>query len=197
MKRPLFYLIILVAVLLQSCDETTFVGPGGPTPLPPDTSFAGVDFSVGNKYHWRYTRFYSTGTFFQWDDSLFITGETTIGGERYFVFSTGEILRNSHDTVYAYANDSVSVYYRLNPSVGQAVPFLGYSMTVTSVDTGTIFGKTLKMITVSTMSASPSGMDLARYATRFGPLETNQSEHSYVTRGILLGARLGSVMYGY
>jgi hypothetical protein len=194
--RLLFFFLPLCGILFQFCKESTIVETPCTIVQPPIVIQGGVHLAVGNMYHWRYIRTTSYGNFSQWYETYTVVRETTINGDHYFVLSTGEIVRCSGNVVFAYSHDSVSIHFRLDASIGQSVPFLGYQVRATFVDTNTIFGETQRIITVSNQSLSPVAMDLGRYATKFGLIEVNMSESTYVTRGTLVGARVGTVNYG-
>lgn len=192
-------LLLLNGMFFQSCtNDSHLVDTSPPVVVPPVWKSPGVHLAVGNTYHWRYTRISSYGNIFLWDENYAVTGETFINGNRYFILSTGEKLKSQGDTVLAFALNSASVYYRLNVSVGETVPFLGNQLTVSFIDTSTAFGETQKIVTVLNQSLSSSSTLISgRYASRFGLIGIDRSESTFVTRGVLVGARIGTVNYGY
>lgn len=198
--RPLTAsLPICLLLLFPCCDDSTTVEVLRPTqlvPPPPVATFSGVSFAVGNAYRWHYTKITNQGNMSLWDEIDRIVSETTIDGLRYFVFSGGKMLRSTDHAVLSFDGDSVSVYYRFDVTAGQTVPFLGSVLAVGVVDTGSVFGETQEVVTVSSQSLSAGAIDEASYSTRFGPLVINRSEPGSVTRGVLVGARLDTVNYG-
>ncbi len=191
-------LLLVNGMLFQSCtDDSSPVETPPRTIEPPAWQSPGVHLAVGNTYHWRYTRISSFGNIFMWDENCAVTGETTIDGSRDFILSTGEKLKSQGDTVFAFTQNTISVFYSLTVSIGQAVPFLGNQLTVSFIDTSNVFGETQKIVSVLNQGDTPGNLFAGRYASRFGLIGIDRSEATYVIRGTLVGARIGTVNYGY
>ena len=185
----------LGGVLFQSCNEPSALPEPGPPPPPVSPRRTPVHLGVGNVYNWRVTQI-GFGTFFQWNETSEIRDDTTLDARTYYLFNTHELLSSSGDTVFAYLHNSTSVSYRLNVSIGEAVPFLGYTFHVTSIDTQTVLGDTQMVVTVSNGSAPASILASGRYASKFGVIRLERRDSLYVTTSLLWSARLGSTTYG-
>ena len=197
MNTPRLVLLTLPLMggFFWSCNEPSSPQGSGPPPPPVSPERTPVHLAVGNAYNWRVTQI-GFGTFFQWNETSEIGDDTTLDARTYYVFDTHDILSSSGDTVFAYSHDSTSVLYRLNVSVGEIVPFLGYTFRVISVDTQTVLGDTQTVVTVSDGSAPSTIISSGRYASKFGVVGLERRDSLYVTTTSLWGARLGTTTYG-
>lgn len=196
MRLSVSGILSLLSVFLGCSENSVPVSPPQhtTTPLVIET---GIQLAVGNRYHWRYTEITNSGSIFQWETSDSIVERTTIDGGDFYVMRSGITLRSVGDIIYAFTSDSVSVYYRFDVAVGQAAPMMGQTLTVAGIETSAVFSDTQRVITLAPQLLSPSGLDQVRYSTTFGLLETIRSTPTSVTRGILVGARIGATTYGY
>jgi hypothetical protein len=185
----------LCALIFLSCSESTQV-INTPIPPPPPAPVYSVSFDVGNGYLWQHAKI-GIGTVFFWNTTTTITSDTTIAGRTYFAFSTGELLRSSRDTVYAWSNGTEVIWYRLNVNVGDTVPFIGHRFLVTEVRWEPVFGDTQRTVTVLNSSIS-HGTNVAYgfYSSKFGCLLLQRHQGLNDTTTSLLGAQIAGRRYG-
>jgi hypothetical protein len=189
--------VALLALLILSCSESTKVAEDPtPPPLPPAAPADPVRFDVGNGYLWQHA-IVGIGLIFFWNTTTTITDDTIIAGRTYAVFSTGELLRSSRDTVYAWTGGGDSIWYRLDVNIGDTVPFIGHRFLVTNVRTQPVFGDSQRTVTVLNSSIS-HGTTVAygSYASKFGILLLQRHAGLHDTTTSLLGARIAGREYG-
>ncbi|MGA9117650.1 MAG: hypothetical protein WB626_12835 [Bacteroidota bacterium] len=186
---------VLIAGLFQACNEPTSTQPAGSHPPLPSPGLTPVHLAVGNTYNWWLTRMTGTGTWLQWREFSTITDDTTLLGRIYYIFDSGERLRSAGDTVFAFLQDTPSVYYRFDVSVGDSIPFMGSTCRVTAIDTQTVLGDTQVVVSVFNLTVG-SNLTSGRYASRFGVIRIDTRESLSVTTRSLQGARLGNWTFG-
>jgi len=190
MKTILVFVLLSVSLISLSCKKSsTLQGPDDGSGQP------AVYLAVGNQYNWDYAHVHS-GIRIDYEQADTISRDSIINGNRYFKFSTGELIRASGDTVFAYKDAAQIIYYRMNVSVGQTVEFLGYLLAVIDVEIDTVFQHPQRVIYVSNEASPPDTLIHGSYTAIFGVLSYGKQYGTSSVGQDLVGARLDTVTYG-
>ena len=177
---------------LASCKKDSTVDPGD-SPLPNNTPI--VSISVGNEYNIWYGEL--TGiAYVDWGHRTSVLRDTTVNGNKYFVLSSGELLRSTTTSVVELIGSAEVVLYRFNVVVGDSISYQGRQLKITSITTDTVFVSTQKIIEASNVSSTPDTTVLIRFATKFGMLYTRKSAPSRMSTTSLIGAKIDTIKYG-
>ncbi len=186
-------IITLLSIVLISCKEDSTVEPTKDavvdnTPI--------VNLSIGNKYYVSYNDF--TGSVvYSWGQAKSILRDTTIMNNKYYVFSTGEILRSSSNFLLQWNGSSEMVLYRYDVKVGDSISYQGRQLKILSVSTDTVFVGTQKIIDASNAGFTADTTFSISYATKFGLVSSRKSISTKSWNSTLAGAKIDTTNYGY
>ncbi len=184
-------LICTLSALLCSCQSDTAVEPSN---LHTDSSPI-VNISAGNTYTIHYFNFSGVAVV-DWYQTKSILRDTIIAGNKYGVFSTGEILRSTSSAVLQWNGSSENVFYRFDVQAGDTVTYQGRILMVTSIVFDTVFVGTQKIIEASNSGLNPDTLVAITYAAKFGLLMTRKSVAGRTWSSSLSGAKIDTVKYG-
>ena len=190
MKTNIFILITL-SVLLISCKEDSTVEP---TKQVVDNTQI-VSLSIGNKYNMTYSDFTGSAVFSQFQTKS-ILRDTTISGNKYFIYSSGEIIRSTSSLVLQWEGSAEKTLYRFDVKVGDSISYQGRQLKVISVSTDTVFVGTQKIIDASNAGLTSDTTLSLTYATKFGMLSSRKSFSTKSWNSALAGAKIDSIKYG-
>ncbi|MBI3004084.1 MAG: hypothetical protein HYY49_01555 [Ignavibacteriales bacterium] len=183
-------IVLLFAAICSSCKQSVPVATELPT-------FSGVSFSVGNQYNIQHMQGSIPGGVADWYQITTIVSDTIIGQERFYLFSSGELLRSAVDSVVRWDGASQVCWYRFNVESGHMVLFQNYQLTVSSVSVDSVFGEQQKVIEVSNSATAVDTVLFAKYSTKFGVLLVQKTLSSKIWRTSLTGAKLDTTSYGF
>ena len=190
MKSQLLFLIF-AGVGIVSCSKNSIVEPPTNTDSQPVVSFA-----AGNQYYIHYVN--AQGIMLvDWYQWLSILRDTTIQGNKFYVFSTGEILRSTNIAVTRWTGSLESVWYPFNVKTGDTAWVAGYKTLISDVYTDSIFSEPQKIVEVTNAGFTADTVFRGRYCTKFGLLFTQKSFSSQSWQTGLAGAKMDSIFYGY
>jgi hypothetical protein len=183
--KPKTSLLIIISFILFSCNKST-VEPSNALEKP------AVNLSIGNQYKTHH--FEREGNIFgDWSDSKSILRDTTINGNKYFILSSGEILRSTSTAVIQWDNISEKVLYRFDVMPLDYVMYNGKLFIVDNIREGLVLGDMQKIIQIS-CNLSDSTI-IVQYATKFGIFDSACT--SKIIKHIYLeGAKIDTTVYG-
>jgi len=182
--------LILFATMCVCCDSKL------PVESEPE-SFSGVAFSVGNEYNIRHMVGSIPGAVADWYDITSIVRDTVLEQQTFYLFSSGEILRSTPDSVIWWNGTHQACWYRFNVAPGMMVPFQSYQLVVLSVSVDSVFGEPQKIIDLSNSATAVDTVIVARYSTKFGMLFVYKTLSPKIWRTSLAGAKLDTTSYGF
>jgi hypothetical protein len=190
--KTICFSLILFSII--SCKKDSTVGPGDSNDNLNNPPI--VSISVGNQYHIYYVE--GSGiVVFDWYQTSSVLRDTTIAGNKYYVISSGEIIRSTASSVIQWSGSSENILYRFDVKIGDSTSYQGRQLKIESISSDTVFIGTQTIIEASNSSSNPDTTFIIRYATKFGLLYTRKSisNKSWVTS--LAGAKIDTTKYGF
>jgi hypothetical protein len=177
----------------MSCkkDSTAIVDPLVDPNNPPAVSIA-----VGNQYNTHYISISGIAVF-DWGEHTSVLRDTTISGNKYFVFSSGEIVRSTATSVVQWNGSSEITLYRFNVKVGDSISYQGHQLMITSITTDTVFVGTQTIVEASNVGSTTDTTLTITFAKKFGLLTTRKSLPNKAWNTVLMGAKVDTTQYGY
>ena len=153
-----------------------------------------IRLAVGDRYYFWY--WYTVGTIgVDGGESKEILADTTIGQQRYWVFSSGEILRTSPTIVYRWRGSADALYYRFDVHVGDTTVFDSHQVRVVSIAESTLFGGTRTVIAVSNSALPHDTIYEATFTRKYGVLHTMKSFGDQTWSKNLQAVSFDSIIY--
>jgi hypothetical protein len=189
--KTIFFTLLLVT--LVSCKKDSTNAIVDPPVVPNDPPV--VSIAVGNIYNIWYVNI-SGIIAIDWGQHTSVLRDTTIGGNKYFVFSSGEIIRSTATSVVQWNGSSEITLYRFNVKVGDSISYQGHQLKITSITIDTVFVGTQTIVEASNVGTTSDTTMTITFAKKFGLLTTRKSLPNKAWNISLIGAKLDTTKYG-
>ncbi len=190
--KTICFSLILFSII--SCKKNSTVGPGDSSDTLNNPPI--VNISVGNQYMFHYIE--GSGTVvFDWYQTSSVLRDTTIAGTKYYVISSGEIIRSTASSVIQWSGSSENILYRFDVKIGDSISYQGRQLKIESISTDTVFVGTQTIIHASNADSTPDTTVAITFATKFGMLSTRKSVPNKSWTTALAGAKIDTTKYGF
>ena len=189
--KTIFFTLLLVSLISCKKDSTNAIIDPPIVPNDPPV----VSIAVGNEYNTHYVNISGIAVY-DWGEHSAVLRDTTIGGNKYFVFSSGEIVRSTAASVVLWNGSSEVSLYRFNVTVGDSISYQGRQLKITSITTDTVFAGTQTIVEASNLGTTSDTTVIITFAKKFGLLSTRKSLPGKAWNTSLMGAKLDTTKYG-
>jgi hypothetical protein len=186
-------LVVVLAMVVVSCKKDSTVEPTKEV-VADNTQI--VSLSIGNKYYVANSEF--TGSVvYSWGQTKSILRDTTIMNNKYYLFSSGEILRSSSYSLLQWNGSSETILYRYDVKVGDSITYQGRQLKIISISTDTVFVGTQKIFDASNVGLTVDTTVSLTYASKFGLISSRKSISNKSWNSTLAGAKIDTTTYGF